>query len=220
MNGEPTQITSTDGVFSIQGPAGEITLTATFEGTTSNEVLVNVQPSEIIPSEGTGTFTYGGTVYDIENTYVVFRGLFYTDDTQTTVIASWQIEAVSGNHTAIARFNTPTQPASGGQYEYELPSQNNTTGIVTGVFVGETLGGQSNTNVVINFNAPLNQETFEGTYSATSDVINGSPFSLNFEGTSPLVESAERPAAKGKGVINYVEVGKVMKAESVKTLVK
>lgn len=214
VNGEATEIESEDGLFVIQGPAGEITLTAVYQGETSNEVVVVVQEAEVIPSEGTGTFTYEGTTYNIENSVVVFRGLFYKDATQTDVIASWQIESTSGNHTAIARFNTPTTPAGGNQYNYEEPNATNTTGVVTGVFVGTTLGGQANTNVVIDFDAPFANGFFEGTYSATSDAINGSPFSLDFDGKTPRVNSAQKPAAKG--TVKYADLlssGKTIKAE-------
>lgn len=210
VNGEATEIESEDGSFVIQGPAGEITLTATYQGETSNEVVVVVQEAEVIPSEGTGTFTYEGTTYNIENSVVVFRGLFYKDATQTDVIASWQIESTSGNHTALARFNTPAIPAGGDQYTYEEPNTTNTTGVVTAVFVGTAVGGQTNTNVVIDFDAPFANGFFEGTYSATSDAINGSPFTLDFDGKTPRVDSAQRAAAKG--TVNYVSASKTLKA--------
>ena len=198
VNGEATEIESEDGLFVIQGPAGEITLTAVYQGETSNEVVVVVQEAEVIPSEGTGTFEYGGTTYTIENSAVVFRGLFYTDNTQTAVVASWQIESVSGNHTAIARFSTPANITDG---TYEEPNATNTTGVVTGVFVGTTLGGQSNVSVDVDFDAPFSNGFYVGTYSATSGAINGSPFSLDFDGKTPLVDASAKPAAKG--TINY-----------------
>lgn len=215
IDGENLDIQSDEnGIFSLQGPAGEYVFTAEYEGTTSNEVTVVIQEAEVIPSEGTGTFTYEGTTYNIENSVVVFRGLFYKDATQTDVIASWQIESVSGNYTAIARFNTPATPAGGDMYNYEEPNTTNTTGIVTGVFVGTTLGGQSNTNVVIDFDAPFTNDFFEGTYSATSDAINGSPFSLNFDGKTPRVDSAQKPAAKGATVkyADFLSNGNTIKA--------
>jgi len=210
VNGEATTIESTDGVFRIQGPAGEITLTAVYEGETSNEVDVVVQEAQEVPSEGTGTFTYEGTTYTIENSAVVFTGLYYKDDTKTDVVAVWDIQSVSGDHTAFARFSTPATPAGNNQYNYEEPGKTNTTGIATAVFVGETLGGQAEENVVIDFDAPRTDNLFVGTYSATSDPINGSPFSLEFDGKTPLVDGSSKPAAKG--TVNYVTAGKTINA--------
>lgn len=216
VNGEATDIESQDGVYSIQGPAGEITLTAVYEGETSNEVDVVVQEAQTVPSEGTGTFKYEGTTYNIENSVVVFRGLFYKDETKTDVVASWQIESVSGNHAAIARFSTPATPAGNNQYNYEEPNATNTTGVITGVFVGETLGGQSTENVVIDFEAPRTDNFFVGTYSATSGAINGSPFSLEFDGKTPLVDGSSKAASKGTA--NYVTAGRKINAGNLQVL--
>ncbi|WCM41806.1 hypothetical protein MG290_12805 [Flavobacterium sp. CBA20B-1] len=215
-NGEETDIESEDGSFVINGPAGEVTLSAMYNDKMSNEVVVNVQEAVVVPSEGTGTFTYNGTTYDIDNSVVVFRGLFYKDNTQTAVIASWQIESVSGNTTAIARFTTPATPAGGDQYTYEEPTTTNTTGTVTGVFEGTTLAGQSNENVVINFNAPFADPFFVGTYSASSGNINGNPFSLTFDGKTPRVNSSGKSAAKG--VANFVSSRNSMNAGKLSVL--
>lgn len=210
VNGEATDIESQDGVYSIQGPAGEITLTAVYEGETSNEVDVVVKEAQVVPSEGTGTFKYEGTTYTIENSAVVFTGLFYKDATKTDVVAVWDIQSESGNHTAFARFSTPATPAGNNQYNYQEPNATNTTGIATAVFVGETLGGQADKNVVIDFDAPRTDNFFVGTYSATSDPINDSPFSLEFEGKTPLVDGSAKASAKG--IVNYVTAGKTINA--------
>lgn len=207
-------ILSVDGVFSIQGPEGSYEFSAVYDGEESNVVNVNVQPSRAV-SEGEGTFDFGGDTYDIESSFIVFRGLAWEDETQSNVVASWQIEAYSGNHVAIVMFSTPTTPAGGDQYNYEVPNATNTTGVATGVIEGQTLLGTSEEDVEVDFNATLAGNMFEGAYSATSGDINGDPFSLTFDGKTPRVNSTGKLSAKGS--VNYVVeavVGTKVKAEN------
>ena len=108
-NGEATEIESDEGVFSLQAPEGEWEFSASYEGKESNVVAVTVKPSRAV-SEGEGVITYNGGTMDIENAYVVFRGLYYRSQTDQTVVAIWQIEGVSGNTAALVQFETPTTP--------------------------------------------------------------------------------------------------------------
>lgn len=203
-NGEETTIESEDGVFSIQGPEGEWSFSASYDGKESNAVDVTVQPSRAV-SEGEGLITYNGGTMDIDQAAVVYRGLFYEDETQTTVIASWQIEAYSGNTAAIVRFSTPATPAGGDQYNYEVPNATNTTGILAGVIVGQDVVGETNENVSVNFGATYENNFFTGEYSATA-TIDSNPFSVEFNGKTPRVNSAGKAAKK---VVTFEEAVKM-----------
>ena len=201
VNGQPTTnpILSAEGVFRINGPAGEITLTAVYEGETSNEVPVVVNPAEVVPSEGTGSFTFGGVTYESSESYVIFRGLAYTDDSRTTVGAYWITAALSGAYEADVMFYTPATPTGqGNTYNYEQPTATNTTGVSASVFQDGTQAaiGTTEDNVMMTFNATRNQsgKAYMGKYSATSADINGAPFSVTFDGTSPYIDG--RSSAK------------------------
>ena len=218
VDGTATTITSTDGVFRIQGPAGEITLTAVYEGKTSNEVPVTVQAAQVTPSEGTGTFEFEGTTYNIEDSTIFFTGLAYADATQTTVISRWQIESNSGDHTAIVTFITPATPAGGDQYTIEMPNATNTTGRIAGVLLNGTAVGQVNTNVKVDFSAAtvsLTNKICDGKYTGTSDAINDNPFSLTFDGKTPVARSTAKGA---KGVSGFVQAGTKVKAENLQVI--
>ena len=218
VDGTATTIESENGVFSIQGPAGEITLTAVYEGETSNEVPVVVKESEVVPSEGTGTFAFEGTTYDIEDSTIFFTGLAYADATQTTVISRWQIESNSGDRTAIVTFVTPATPAGGTQYTIEMPNATNTTGRVAGVLLNGTVVASVNTNVKVDFSAAtvsLTNKICDGKYTGSSDPINGNPFSLTFDGKTPVARSTAKGA---KGVSGFVQAGTKVKAENLQVL--
>jgi len=221
-NGSATTIESVDGVFRINGPAGEVVLSAEYEGVMSNEVVVNVKEAVVVPSEGTGTFEFEGKTFAIEQSAIVFRGLAYADSSETTVISQWQIESTSGDHTAIVMFRTPATPAGGQNYNVIMPNATNTTGVAAGIIVGDDLVGESTTNVSVDFSAAttsLTDKICTGAYSGTSDAINGSPFALAFDGKTPVI----RNTAKGaKGVSGFATAtqGFSVKAENLQVLSK
>lgn len=197
IDGENLGIKSdADGIFGIQGPAGEVTFTAEYDGVVSNEVTVVVKPAEVIPSEGKGSFTFGGVTYESEESYVLFAGLGYTDDTKTTVGAYWITAAVSGAYEADVTFYTPATPGQQqGSYNIEQPSATNTTGVAAAVYQQgtEKAIGITEDNVVMTFNAKPNAsgKAYVGKYSATSADIDGSPFSVTFDGTSPYYDVSQ-----------------------------
>lgn len=222
---------SEDGVFALSGPAGEAKFTASLGGVVSNELTVVIQPTVTPEPEGTGTFVFGGNTYDLEASYVGFMGLTYADETETTVVANWQIESYTADETAvIVMFTTPATPAAEeGFYNYEQPTATNTTGTAAGVLspAGAVLG-QTNANVVLTFNAVRDGAVFNGAYSATSAAINGNPFSMNFDGVSPYFDGSARPAARSaskKAAFTHANKTnkvskKISKVNSIKKIVK
>src|SRR5690606_41638753 len=85
----------------------------------------------------------------------------------------------------------PATPAGGDQYNYEVPNATNTTGLLAGVIVGQDVVGQTNENVSVDFGATYENNFFTGEYSGTA-TIDSNPFSVEFNGKTPLVNSADR----------------------------
>src|SRR5690606_2994354 len=202
-NGEATTIESQDGAFSIQAPEGEWEISASYDGKTSNIVNVTVKPSRAV-SEGTGLITYNGGTMDIDAAHVVFRGLFYADEQRTSVIASWQIEAISGGTTGIIRFTTPTEPAGGDQYTYEIATSSNTTATSACVIIGQDIAGQTNENVSVKFGATYENNFFTGEYSGSATLDSGL-FSVEFDGKTPRVNSSGKGAKKVATFEDYIK---------------
>src|SRR5690606_16377706 len=76
VDGEAVDIQSdADGIISLKGPAGEYLFSAEYDGVVSNEVTVVINPAEVVPSEGTGSFEFGGVTYESNESYVIFAGL-------------------------------------------------------------------------------------------------------------------------------------------------
>ncbi len=207
IDGENLNIQSDEnGIFGLQGPAGEVAFTAEYDGVVSNEVIVVVNPAEVVPSEGTGSFEFGGVTYESSESYVVFAGLGYLDANETQVGAYWITATISGAYEADVVFYTPATPsgtAPNGQttYSYELPTATNTTGVSASVYQDGTQAaiGTTKDGVVMTFNATPNEsgKAYMGKYSAISADINGSPFSVTFDGTSPYINGAAKSGAKG-----------------------
>ena len=203
VDGEAIDIQSNaEGIISLQGPEGEYLFTVEYDGIVSNEVTVIINPAEVIPSEGTGSFTFGGVTYESSESYVLFRGLAYTDDTRTKVGAYWITATLSGAYEADVMFYTPATPTGqGNTYNYERPTATNTTGVSASVFQEGTQApvGTTEDNVVMTFNATPNEsgKAYMGKYSATSADIDGSPFSVTFDGTSPYIDARAKAGAKG-----------------------
>lgn len=218
VDGEAVDIQSdADGIISLQGPAGEYLFSAEYEGEISNEVTVVINPAEDVPSEGTGTFMYKGTSYDIEDTDIVYRGLYYTDATKTAIVAQWQIESTSADHVAVVVFTTPADIATG---NYEAPNATNVTPAMAGVIIGTAVDGTPTESVEMEFDATLADNMFTGTYSATAADLNGQAFSLDFDGKTPLVDGSAKAAAKG-GAIHYsIASGKTVKQGNITVLDK
>ncbi len=201
--GEPiTGLISADGIFALSGPEGEAKFTASLGGVVSNELTVVIQPANTPEPEGTGTLVFGGNSYNLTSSYVVFMGLTYADETQTTVVANWQIEASTADngHAGIIGFTTPATPAAEeGFYNYELPSATNVTTKGATAFVGETAFGNSTTGVTLAFNAVREGDFFNGNYSGASAPILGNPFSMSFDGASVYFDASAKPAARTAG---------------------
>lgn len=203
VDGESVDIQSdAEGIFALTGPAGNYAFSAESEGVVSNEVTVVINPAEVIPSEGTGSFDFGGVTYESSESYVIFAGLGYTDDTKTTVGAYWVTAALSGAYEADVMFYTPATPTGqGNTYNYEQPTATNTIGVRASVYQDGTQEaiGMTEDNVVMTFNAVADQsgKAYMGKYSATSADIDGSPFSVNFDGTSPYIDGSAKSGAKG-----------------------
>jgi len=203
VDGESVDIQSdADGMISLQGPAGEYLFTAEYDGVVSNEVTVVINPAEVIPSEGTGSFEFGGVTYESSESYVVFAGLGYIDANKTQVGAHWITATISGAYEADVLFYTPATPAEEeGYYNFEQPTATNTTGVSASVYQEGTEAaiGTTKDNVVMTFNATPNEsgKAYMGKYSATSADIDGSPFSVTFDGTSPYIDGSGKPGAKG-----------------------
>lgn len=210
-NGEETDIESVDGVFKLNGPEGDWTFSASYDGKTSNEIDVTIKPSRAV-SEGTGVITYNGGTMDIDESYIVFRGLFYKSQTDQTVIASWQIESYSGNTAAIVRFTTPTTPAGGDQYTYELPTATNTTGTLAAVLIGNNVDGQTNENVSVDFGTTTYADRFfNGKYIGGAPSIDGKALSVEFEGKTPRVDAKQKA---GKNTISFTDAKKTISVKS------
>ena len=215
-NGEATEIESQDGTFSVSAPAGDWTISAEYQGEMSNEVEVTVQEAVVKPSEGKGAMLYDGATSNIEEASIIFRGLGYADDTKTTVVANWQIEAVAGSNIGIVMFTTPATPASGNNYSVAMPTANNTVGKAAGVINGTTVVAQTNDNVTVDFSkaqVSLQNNIANGAYNGKAADVKGSPFSIEFDGTTPVIRNTNKGAKNSNGFVSASETFTV-KAEN------
>ncbi|WP_413511349.1 hypothetical protein [Myroides odoratus] len=221
VDGNATTILSTaGGVFRIQGPAGTISLTAVFDGKTSNAVSVTVKEAEPVDADMSGTFVYTGTTYNVNEGSLVFMRLQYADATRTTVEALWQIEVeTEGAMSALVAFSTPATPAgTGGSYNYEIPTATNTTAKAVAVFNGNNNVGEATAGITFTLNTTPNADRtiYTGT-SATSATVTNAPFTMNLNGDFVYFDASEQSANGIRGTRGFKDANNVGKVKATST---
>ncbi|MTG99077.1 hypothetical protein GJV76_13195 [Myroides sp. BIT-d1] len=217
VDGEALNILSDDnGEFNLYGPAGTVTFSAEFEGSFSNGVEVTIKEAEKVEAKGKGSFEFNGATHQIEDSYLVFFGLEYADESKTEVVARWQVEVGSGDLAAVYVFKTPAKKVSEGSYSPDLPNATNTTPLIAGVIRNGSTIGVSNLDMKFKFDAQVNAKNlFEGHYKGTTAPMNDKPFSIEYEGESYFFDASENSANKTRSTSRFVEANQKVKSNMI-----
>lgn len=218
LDGVATGITSIDGEYGIVlRNTGSFELKVVHEGITSNVLNVTVKRD---PSSGNvGRFTFASQIFDITDSYLGLTGIYYTDATQTKLVATWQLEGLSEEDvTAIIMFQTPAKSTGGGNYSFEKPTltNNTVTGIV--VFSGMTIMGSSVNNLSFEFDAiPTSSTIYTGEYTASAPDLGVSSFNIYYGGLTYYIDRRNEGSTASKS--NIIQSNNnTIKVDHIKTI--
>lgn len=221
-NGTPTAITSVNGVFNVTlDAAGTYALKAVQEGVESNVVNVTVKNKQT----ATNSFIFQGRTYSIAQSTLFFSGIEPVNQDRTVFAALWQLEAVeAGGKIAIVMFLTPATDNGNGNFSYQRPSPTNTVPYLAGVVQGENTLGFTEDDIEFAFSAATsNGLVYVGRYDAAAANMGGSPFGMNFNGSTNYVDDSGqgiRGAVSTKAGQGYLSAnaGRMMKAKTLRAL--